>query len=280
MVVLGLIGQIASALLTPGELSPRRGHGPEGAAARPDLAPPAADLSDHRHRIRRQLHRLHLSCPMLTQVTDFDAGAVSLVILLYGASVAIGNVVGGELADRMGAVPALTVIFVGLTAVLLAFGLTLTSSVGAVAAIAIWGGFAFANLPSLQTYTVQIARQVAPDAVDVASGLNIGAFNLGIAFDAWGRCFGPDRSDHHAACDSHRPCRSRSKPSAAALFGTCLLATASSAVPAAKYKTQSAGGAGTGTSPVPRTDHDALQQTLGLSRFWLRAFSSVRGPLG
>ena len=51
--------------------------------------------------------------------------------------------------------------------------------------IAIWGGFAFANVPPLQVYTVQIAREVAPDAVDVASGLNIGAFNLGIALGAW-----------------------------------------------------------------------------------------------
>lgn len=32
---------------------------------------------------------------------------------------------------------------------------------------------------------VQIAREVAPEAVDVASGLNIRAFNLGIALSTW-----------------------------------------------------------------------------------------------
>jgi MFS transporter, DHA1 family, inner membrane transport protein len=42
-----------------------------------------------------------------------------------------------------------------------------------------------ANVPPLQSYVVQIAREVSPGAVDVASGLNIGAFNLGIAGGAW-----------------------------------------------------------------------------------------------
>ncbi|WP_108502168.1 MFS transporter [Paracoccus indicus] len=185
VVVLGLIGLIASALLIPGDLS--QGTAPGLRAQMRVLTSPRLLLVYLITAVGYGGNFIAFTylAPMLTQVTGFDAGAVSLVILLYGASVAIGNVVGGKLADRMGAVPALTVIFVGLTAVLLALGLTLTSPVGAVAAIAIWGGFAFANVPPLQAYTVQIARQVAPDAVDVASGLNIGAFNLGIAFGAW-----------------------------------------------------------------------------------------------
>ena len=35
-------------------------------------------------------------------------------------------------------------------------------------------------------YVVQRATRDAPDAVDVASGLNIAAFNVGIALGAWG----------------------------------------------------------------------------------------------
>ncbi|WP_378944154.1 MFS transporter [Paracoccus sp. R86501] len=185
VVGLGLIGLIASALLIPGDLS-------QGVA--PGLKAQLRVLTSPRLLLVYLITAIGYGgnfiaftylAPMLTQVTGFGAGAVSLVILLYGASVAVGNVVGGKLADRMGAVPALTVIFVGLTAVLLALGLTLTSPIAAIIVIAVWGGFAFANVPPLQAYTVQIARQVAPDAVDVASGLNIGAFNLGIAFGAW-----------------------------------------------------------------------------------------------
>lgn len=40
---------------------------------------------------------------------------------------------------------------------------------------------AFANVPPLQSYVVQIAREVSTGAVDVVSGLNIDAFNLSIA---------------------------------------------------------------------------------------------------
>jgi len=35
-------------------------------------------------------------------------------------------------------------------------------------------------------YVVQRAERDAPQAVDVASGLNIAAFNVGIALGAWG----------------------------------------------------------------------------------------------
>lgn len=124
--------------------------------------------------------------PMLTDVTGLSAGAVSLVILLYGASVAAGNILGGRLADRVGPIPALTLIFAGLAVLLAALGLALSTPVAAIAVVALWGGFAFANVPPLQAYTVATAREVAPDAVAVASGLNIGAFNLGIALGSWG----------------------------------------------------------------------------------------------
>lgn len=138
--------------------------------------------------------------PMLTDVTGLSVGAVSLVILLYGASVAAGNILGGKLADRTGPVPALTLIFAGLAASLAALGVALASPVAAIAVVAVWGGFAFANVPPLQSYTVAIAREVAPGAVDVASGLNIGAFNLGIAVGA-----GPVASWSMASALPRRP---------------------------------------------------------------------------
>ena len=43
------------------------------------------------------------------------------------------------------------------------------------------GVFAFGNVPGLQAYVVQKAEEYTPHAVDVASGLNIAAFNVGIA---------------------------------------------------------------------------------------------------
>ena len=51
----------------------------------------------------------------------------------------------------------------------------------ALATVLVMGIFAFGNVPGLQVYVVQKAEQYTPGAVDVASGLNIAAFNIGIA---------------------------------------------------------------------------------------------------
>ena len=52
-------------------------------------------------------------------------------MLVYGLSVAVGNVWGGRLADRLGPVRALQIIFAGLAAVLLLLrGIVLAKHVG------------------------------------------------------------------------------------------------------------------------------------------------------
>ena len=124
--------------------------------------------------------------PILQQVTGFDASAIGAIMLVYGVSVAFGNIWGGKMADKMGPVTALSYIFAGLAAVLLLFNFTAVNPIAAVLTILVWGAFAFGNVPGLQVYVVKLAETYAPDAVNVASGLNIAAFNVGIALGAWG----------------------------------------------------------------------------------------------
>ena len=123
--------------------------------------------------------------PILEQVSGFNASAVSLIMLVYGISVAFGNIIGGKMADKMGPIKALTLIFCGLASVLIIFNFTAFNPITAVLTILVWGAFAFGNVPGLQVYVVKLAEKYAPDAVDVASGLNIAAFNVGIALGAW-----------------------------------------------------------------------------------------------
>jgi predicted MFS family arabinose efflux permease len=124
--------------------------------------------------------------PILQQLSGFSANAVGLVMVVYGGSVAVGNIWGGKLADRRGPVGALKLIFLGLAAVLLLLSLTAGSKVLVVVTVLLWGAVAFGNVAGLQVYVVQQAEHFTPWAVDVASGLNIAAFNLGIAGGAWG----------------------------------------------------------------------------------------------
>lgn len=119
--------------------------------------------------------------PILEQVSGFSPNAIALVLLVYGASVAVGNIWGGKLADSKGPIKALSIIFSALTLVLLAFTFTASNPILAVLTILVWGAFAFGNVPGLQVYVVQLAEKYTPNAVDVASGLNIAAFNVGIA---------------------------------------------------------------------------------------------------
>lgn len=121
---------------------------------------------------------------ILEKITGFAAGSVSLILVLYGAAIAVGNLVGGRIADR-NPVKALIVLFALQAAVLAAFAFTATSPVLTLVTLAALGFLSFANVPGLQLYVVQLAKAHRPAAVDVASALNIAAFNLGIALGAW-----------------------------------------------------------------------------------------------
>lgn len=184
--LLGLIALIGSALLVPNNLK----------------QPPAAKLSAQLKVLtQRRLLLVYaitalgyggtftaftFLAPILENVSGFDSSAISLIMLVYGVSVAVGNIWGGKMADKMGPIKALTVIFSGLAAVLVVFNFTAVNPYASVATILIWGAFAFGNVPGLQVYVVKLAEKYTPDAVDVASGLNIAAFNVGIALGSWG----------------------------------------------------------------------------------------------
>lgn len=122
---------------------------------------------------------------ILQDVSGFSTDQIALLMLLYGVSVAVGNIWGGRLADKNGPIAALKVIFSGLAAVLLLLSVTAPDPVLAALTVLLWGAVAFGNVPGLQLYVVRQAEIHTPKAVDVASGLNIAAFNLGIAFGAW-----------------------------------------------------------------------------------------------
>jgi Arabinose efflux permease len=132
--------------------------------------------------------------PMMQNLAGFSPAAVSWILLGYGVSVAIGNIWGGKLADKHGAVPALKFIFAALMVLLLVFQFTSSTQYAALATVLVMGIFAFGNVPGLQVYVVQKAEQYTPAAVDVASGLNIAAFNIGIAL---GSIIGGQTVEHY-----------------------------------------------------------------------------------
>lgn len=119
--------------------------------------------------------------PLLVQVTGFSKAAVSPILLLFGAGLGVGNLLGGRLADR-GLMPALLGTLAALATVLAAMTFAFDHRLVAVAAIGVFGAAAFATVPPLQLRVLEKAGEAGQS---LASSLNIGAFNLGNALGAW-----------------------------------------------------------------------------------------------
>ncbi|MCD2498386.1 MULTISPECIES: MFS transporter [Microbacterium] len=116
----------------------------------------------------------------LTEVSGFAAGAVPWLLVLFGAGLVVGNALGGRLADKHR--DATLLWFIGaLVVILAAFALLASWQPAVVVLLALMGGFGFGTVPGLQSRVMAYA-ETAPT---LASGANIGAFNIGNALGAW-----------------------------------------------------------------------------------------------
>ena len=116
----------------------------------------------------------------LTEVSGFAATTVPWLLIVFGVGLFAGNTLGGKAADR-NVDRTLLVVLAVLGAVLVAFALTAGNQVLTVASLVLMGGFGFATVPGLQMRVMKYAST----APTLASGANIGAFNVGNAVGAW-----------------------------------------------------------------------------------------------
>jgi MFS transporter, DHA1 family, inner membrane transport protein len=119
--------------------------------------------------------------PILTQITGFSDAAVSPILLVFGAGMAAGNILGGRIADKR-LVPALIGTLATLAAVLILMTPALQAKIPAVIAIGLFGAAAFATVAPLQ---LRVLEKAGGAGQSLASSLNIAAFNLGNALGAW-----------------------------------------------------------------------------------------------
>ncbi|WP_094700161.1 MFS transporter [Brevibacillus laterosporus] len=122
--------------------------------------------------------------PLLHDITGFKETTVAIILLGYGIAIAIGNVIGGKAANHN---PISALFYMFTIQFIVLFILTFTAPFKAAGLVTIFfmGLLAFMNVPGLQVYVVMLAERYAPKAVDVASALNIAAFNAGIAIGAY-----------------------------------------------------------------------------------------------
>ncbi|HEY4092923.1 MAG TPA: MFS transporter [Luteibacter sp.] len=118
--------------------------------------------------------------PILQEVSHVSPHWTGAVLVLFGLGTTIGNMLGGRLADwRL--MPSLMGILVVLALLMAAFAWTMHSTVASIITVFVWGIASFATVAPLQSRVVHVAG----DAPNLASTLNIAAFNLGNAGGAW-----------------------------------------------------------------------------------------------
>ncbi len=118
--------------------------------------------------------------PILGSVTGISPHAVTLMLLLFGVGLTVGNYIGGRLGDWK-LMPSVIGIFAMLIVVLVLFTKTSGSVWPAAMTIFCWGALVFALVSPLQMRVVNEAAQ----APNLASTVNQGAFNFGNASGAW-----------------------------------------------------------------------------------------------
>jgi DHA1 family inner membrane transport protein len=117
--------------------------------------------------------------PILSSETHASTAFITAMLMLYGVGLTLGNMWGGKAADRS-IDRTLIVSLSVLILVLLAFTVLMRWPLPAAVAILIWGIASFALVPPLQMRVMEAAK----DAPNLASAVNIGAFNFGNAIGA------------------------------------------------------------------------------------------------
>lgn len=118
--------------------------------------------------------------PILLQIAGASVEIISLTLLAYGFGAALGNVLGGRLTDSQGMDRASVILLFG---IMLSFGLiafSLHQSATMIGLVALLGLTTYGVIPPLQSRLLMLAERHRPQTMDVASGMNIAAFNTGV----------------------------------------------------------------------------------------------------
>ncbi|WMS42642.1 MFS transporter [Acuticoccus sp. MNP-M23] len=117
--------------------------------------------------------------PILQGETGVSAIMVSVMLVIYGLGLALGNWLGGYFADRSVDMT-LAVALGSVSVILFVFAGLMHYEVATALIMAVWGVATFAMIAPMQMRVMGAAA----DAPNLASAVNIGAFNLGNAIGA------------------------------------------------------------------------------------------------
>ncbi|WP_405069159.1 MFS transporter [Kribbella sp. NBC_01510] len=131
--------------------------------------------------------------PLLKHSAGLTGSVTGILLLVYGVGAVVGNLVGGRATDRFGSLRTLLVLLTGLTAVVGTLDLTMTTEVGAAAALFIWGMFTWAFNPPIQNLLLELGGGllISLNASAIYLGAGLSAVVGGLVIQAVGVSYLP-----------------------------------------------------------------------------------------
>jgi predicted MFS family arabinose efflux permease len=131
--------------------------------------------------------------PLLKHSAGLTGSVTGILLLVYGVGAVVGNLVGGRATDRFGSLRTLLVLLIGLTVVVGTLDLTMTTEVGAAAALFIWGMFTWAFNPPIQNLLLELGGGllISLNASAIYLGAGLSAVVGGLVIQAVGVSYLP-----------------------------------------------------------------------------------------
>ncbi|MCF6443989.1 MFS transporter [Nereida sp. MMG025] len=132
--------------------------------------------------------------PLLGDVMGFDGGMISLALLVFGIGAVIGNILGGRMADGLGAARTLAILSVAQAAIMPLFFFLPFAMPAAFALILIWSISGWSFMAAQQSRLIALSPVQAPvllalNAAAIYVGAALGSALGGVVLEAGG--YGP-----------------------------------------------------------------------------------------
>lgn len=119
--------------------------------------------------------------PLATEITGTSASFVPIVLMVLGLGTTVGILGGGRLADHLGSVKAIFILFGALAVSLVILGTTARSVTGLLVGVFLVGAAAQGLAPAIQTRLMDVAE----DSQTLAAAINHSALNIGNSLGAF-----------------------------------------------------------------------------------------------
>ncbi|QOR01272.1 MFS transporter [Campylobacter sp. 2014D-0216] len=118
---------------------------------------------------------------LLVEKSGFDVAMIGYILLFYGICAIFGNLWGGKMVDRYGAVYSLRIILSIQVLIYLSFLLTMHSQILVIVSLSLIGFFSFSTISAFKVLSIAKAKRYTHKAQESTVSVNEASFNVGIA---------------------------------------------------------------------------------------------------